>query len=532
MPAQIHVSATVQFAERLGRMIERIEALERMSGRGGGSSGPPDWTGGYPLYDDRYVNITGDVMTESLTIKSAVEALRLVRSGGSNTPHVGFYDETVVTRYGYIMGGTFGLRIVPNGTLTLYGNTTVIAVTIDADSVDLATTHKLAFGATTRQMIDLYGTTYGIGMQGSTAYFRSASTWSWHRGGVHSDAPNDPGGTGVEQMRLGSGGAWFQGASAIANLVGNSSAYVALYAAAGGSISAPGTRSGYMGFSGATALLINNEVAAGILYLDSGAGGMIILREGGVEQARLDASGIINVGRTSANSYYTAGGIDIRPSGQFLSTCDAVNSFPWLIRIGAAYAAAQRFLSFRVAPGGVGAEIGSITMATTTTTAYNTTSHGPFKGDVTDLDDDDALARLMLWRPIAFRWKLDEDGLPAEDGTPTGDVHHGFIAQEMFEVNPHAVTPGYGTWDEHLEWKDRWVEYAAATAKHDVWVEEHRGPEPKVPENPGELSPFSGWQGDWTGLVPDLSAAMQALVRKVEAQAGEIAELRALVSAQ
>jgi len=64
----------------------------------------------------------------------------------------------------------------------------------------------MSFGATTRQMIDLWGSLYGIGVQSGTLYQRSAFEFSWHQGGSHSDAANSPGAGGLENMRLSSAG--------------------------------------------------------------------------------------------------------------------------------------------------------------------------------------------------------------------------------------------------------------------------------------------------------------------------------------
>jgi len=60
------------------------------------------------------------------------------------------------------------------------------------------------YGSSTRQMINLYGTTYGIGVQSGTLYFRTSPTgaYSWHRGGSHDNATNSAGAGGVEMMRL------------------------------------------------------------------------------------------------------------------------------------------------------------------------------------------------------------------------------------------------------------------------------------------------------------------------------------------
>src|SRR5687767_3831559 len=46
-------------------------------------------------------------------------------------------------------------------------------------------TPNLAFGSTTRQMINLLDAEYGIGVQTGTMYFRSDSRFSWFRDGSH-----------------------------------------------------------------------------------------------------------------------------------------------------------------------------------------------------------------------------------------------------------------------------------------------------------------------------------------------------------
>lgn len=64
------------------------------------------------------------------------------------------------------------------------------------------------FGNTTRQMLNLWGTAYGIGVQSGTHYARTdtGGSFSWFRGGTHSNSANTPGAGGVEMMRLNSGG--------------------------------------------------------------------------------------------------------------------------------------------------------------------------------------------------------------------------------------------------------------------------------------------------------------------------------------
>jgi Chaperone of endosialidase/Head domain of trimeric autotransporter adhesin len=65
---------------------------------------------------------------------------------------------------------------------------------------------SLFFGSQTRQMINLFGTEYGIGVQGATEYFRSVSEFNWFRGGVHDDAAGNAGAGGTRTMNLDGGG--------------------------------------------------------------------------------------------------------------------------------------------------------------------------------------------------------------------------------------------------------------------------------------------------------------------------------------
>lgn len=64
------------------------------------------------------------------------------------------------------------------------------------------------FGSATRQMLNLWGSAYGIGVQSSTHYSRtdSSGSFSWFRGGTHVNTANSPGAGGTEMMRLTSGG--------------------------------------------------------------------------------------------------------------------------------------------------------------------------------------------------------------------------------------------------------------------------------------------------------------------------------------
>jgi hypothetical protein len=65
---------------------------------------------------------------------------------------------------------------------------------------------NLGFGTTTRQMLNLYGTGYGIGVQTDATYFRTSGEFMWFRGGSHTNAFGDPGAGGTQLMRLGNTG--------------------------------------------------------------------------------------------------------------------------------------------------------------------------------------------------------------------------------------------------------------------------------------------------------------------------------------
>jgi len=66
----------------------------------------------------------------------------------------------------------------------------------------------LSFGSATRQMLNLYATDYGIGVQSSRLYFRSAfgAGFCWFLGGTHSDSSDNPGSGGTVAMSLNSAG--------------------------------------------------------------------------------------------------------------------------------------------------------------------------------------------------------------------------------------------------------------------------------------------------------------------------------------
>ena len=65
---------------------------------------------------------------------------------------------------------------------------------------------KLFFGSQARQMLNLWDTQYGVGVQANTQYNRSYAGFAWYKGGTHDDTPWDPGAGGTMLMWLDSGG--------------------------------------------------------------------------------------------------------------------------------------------------------------------------------------------------------------------------------------------------------------------------------------------------------------------------------------
>jgi hypothetical protein len=66
-------------------------------------------------------------------------------------------------------------------------------------------TPSLSFGATRRQMVNLYNADFGFGVQDFTLYSRGTG-FAWHNGGVHANNQNDPGPGGTNLMTLDSAG--------------------------------------------------------------------------------------------------------------------------------------------------------------------------------------------------------------------------------------------------------------------------------------------------------------------------------------
>ena len=107
-----------------------------------------------------------------------------------------------------LYSGNIGIGITnPSSKLHVIGDANITtSLTVGTTSTftgnAFINTSTLSFGATSRQMINLFGTNYAIGVQGLTSYFRTASGFGWYRGGSHTDPALSPGSGGTVLMAL------------------------------------------------------------------------------------------------------------------------------------------------------------------------------------------------------------------------------------------------------------------------------------------------------------------------------------------
>jgi hypothetical protein len=143
------------------------------------------------------LGIAGQISISNTTASTSTSTGSIVTLGGigvaGNVHATGFYGDganlTNITAAGFA-GGT-----VPNAT------TFTSLVTIN-NGISTNNTANISMGSGTRQMLNLFGTAYGLGIQTNSLYYRSAGTFRWHRGGVHSNTEGAPGTGGTQALVL------------------------------------------------------------------------------------------------------------------------------------------------------------------------------------------------------------------------------------------------------------------------------------------------------------------------------------------
>jgi len=167
-----------------------------------------------------------------------------------------------------------------------------------------------------------------------------------------------------------------------------------------------GTTRAYIGTAG-----IFSSVPTDALRIRAEVGG-IVFGIAGSETARIDASGNLLVGRTTAYSDGTLGiplfqvkGVVGAAAAAFIATTTGAISIIGFVN-----------------PNGT---VGSISV-NGTSTAYSTSSDYRLKNTIAPITG--ALAKVAALKPVTYKWNAD------------GSDGEGFIAHELAEVCPHAVT--------------------------------------------------------------------------------------------
>jgi hypothetical protein len=214
---------------------------------------------------------------------SGIERLRIDSTGlvlGLNQPQQLTFGHSGTTAYG-IPGSTAGTKVnlypqtigstsindyslgigiandlwynVPTGGKHSFTANGTEAVSIQYGGIVINNPGQLNFGANTRQMVNLYGTIYGMGIQTNTFYYRTASQYQWYQGGIHSDTQDNGGSGGISLMQLDTNGSL----TVRGNLnINNTGAQLNAPTSSYGSINTSGgTRNGYAGY------VVNNTLA-------------------------------------------------------------------------------------------------------------------------------------------------------------------------------------------------------------------------------------------------------------------------------
>jgi len=159
--------------------------------------------------------------------------------------------------------------------------------------------------------------------------------------------------------------------------------------------------------SGSVAQLIIGFSGTSASYLDSDS---IVFRNAATtERMRIDTSGNLLVNATSQIAQGKFGVAFVGSTNQAASFNETSGAGSWTTVLF------QR----------LGTTIGSISNATSST-AYNTSSDYRLKNTIAPMTG--ALAKVQALKPVTYKWNIDDE------------VGEGFIAHELAEVCPHAVT--------------------------------------------------------------------------------------------
>jgi hypothetical protein len=228
-----------------------------------------------------------------------------------------------------------------------------------------------------------------------------------------------------------------------------------------------GTRIGY----------IQGSDSVGILTIVGDTGYGVRFSTNNTYRGQIDTSGNVMFTKSTTGTANT--GTELTAAGSVLSTrADAGGQNIVSNKTSTGDANGEVHLSVRAS----GTQIGSITRATASTTAYNTSSDERAKENIVTVPDDLALLWLQLAEPFLYNF-INEPG----------NTTVGFVAQRLAAAWPQALD--YGV------------------------VNTGNGLDPDHPD-------FIPWSIDYGKITPFLTAAVRVLQRKVAANSAEIIDLR------
>jgi hypothetical protein len=173
----------------------------------------------------------------------------------------------------------------------------------------------------------------------------------------------------------------------------------------GVNLSVSGVATFAAGTVGAPAITTSGDTNTGIYFP---AADTIAFTEAGVESMRIDSGGRVLINKTSNNG--TA----------LVQMTSPASTDIILAQIGTNGGSAMAFLN-----SGGAAQVGNI-VVDVSSTAYNTSSDYRLKEAIAPVTG--ALAKVALLKPVTYKWKIN------------GSDGEGFIAHELAEVCPHAVS--------------------------------------------------------------------------------------------
>jgi Chaperone of endosialidase len=142
------------------------------------------------LRGDGRLGLGTNAPDRQLTIQSAAAAYLNVRASSG----------AVEVLLGADGGGGI-VSTMTNHDLQLRAGSNKTYVTIQSGGdISINQNSALSFGSQVRQMINLWSTGYGIGVQSSTHYFRSSGNFAWYVGGSHSNGELDGGGGALRMV--------------------------------------------------------------------------------------------------------------------------------------------------------------------------------------------------------------------------------------------------------------------------------------------------------------------------------------------